>query len=171
MLHENICTSLRSDRVTWRQRGKDRLREAAARDKIQCCFSNAEWWNIVYALLEYDAKELSHAKKRGKGFKQDNAIFFRALLKQGLQSALLSEKKAARVIKYVLTVVHDEEVEDESYLREYLDCLCDLLESQKINRYLQNPTIISAVFNCFRKFFSSSSPSLLLVRLLKGNLL
>lgn len=167
MSHSNICTSLRSDKVTWRLRGKECLKELAAKDRVKVCFSNYQWWEITQALLLYESKELSYSKTKNKEHKHDNAIFFKTYIKQGLQCSLLSAKKVLRVLKHILTVLHDQELEA-SYHREYLDCLVDLLETPKVNRYVQSPGILTTIFNYLRRCYVPTAPAPLLLRLLKG---
>lgn len=169
MAHANICTSLRSDMVTWRLRGKDGLKELAAKDRIQVCFSNYQWWDITQSLLQYETKELSYSRSKNKEHKHDNAIFFKTYIKQGLQCSLLSTKKVHRVLKHILTVLHDEGLEA-SYHREYLDCLVDLLETPRVNRHIQGPGILTAIFNYVRRCYVPTTPAPpLLFRLLKGS--
>lgn len=165
MLHSNICSSLCSDKVTWRVRGKDSLKELAGRDRVQQCFTNYQWWDVTQALIVYESKELSYSRSKNKGCKHENAIFFKVYIKQGLLASYLSTKKVVRVLKHILTVLNDQSV-DVSYHREYIDCLCDLLESPKVNRFSQSPGILAALFNYLRICFVPSSPVHL--RLLKG---
>lgn len=169
MSHSSICALLRSDKVTWRLRGKDRLKELAARDRVQVCFSNEQWWEVTQALLQYETKELSYSRAKNKEQNHENAIFFKMYIKQGLQCSLLSAKRVLRVLKHVLIVLHDEELKP-SYHREYLDCLLDVLETPKVNRYVQSPRILTAIFNYLRRSHVPSTPSPLLLRLLKGKL-
>lgn len=167
MNHSNICSCLRSDKVTWRVRGRDGLKEATARDRIQVRFSNHQWWEITKALLEYETKELSYSRSKNKEYKHENAVFFKTIVRQSLQHSLLSAKKVLGVVTHILHVVHDQSL-DESYHREYVECLCDLLEMPKVNRYTQGPGVLAALFNFLRLSYQPAAPSPLLLRLLKG---
>jgi hypothetical protein len=162
-----MCLSLRSDKVTWRARGKDTLKDLAAKDRSQVCFSNYEWWEVTQALLEYETKELSYARTKNKDYKHENAIFFKTYVKQGLNCAMLSSKKVQRVLKHILHVIHDQSL-DASYHREYLDCLCDLIETPRVSRHAQDPRILTALFNYLRLSYTPAAPSSLLLRLVKA---
>ena len=167
MAHANICLSLRSDKVTWRARGKQALKESVVQDRVRVIFSNYQWWEITNALLEYETKELRYARSKHRGCNPDNAVFFSTYMRQSLQYALLSTKKVVRVVKHILNILHDRSLE-ESYHREYLNCLCDLLETLKINRYIQGPGILADLFNYLRHSYNPAAPTPILLRLLKG---
>ena len=139
---DEVKRLLNSEKITERKKGFTECSLLLRLDKENLVVSSHDWASICLAAINYERREMQHARAKSKPMHVEHAQFLRRLVKHCVSQSQISLKALSSLLHHVLHLLMKPEDLPAAYLLEHKQTLSSLLDL-KVAHFLTTAEIVS----------------------------
>lgn len=124
---DDIRSQLQSEKPTIRKKGKIALEDEVIKRKVS--LSSYETMNLIYAVMNYEKREIDALLSKGKPVTADASQLFKQVIKHCLRYGQFISSKVIEVIDYSLEIFFDKGLPGQ-VKQIHKSSLCDIMETK-----------------------------------------